>query len=338
MGTAPNLWVYLEVFGNLQWTMLFLMWFIISLGWILIDKVWKGRSHDIKTSALEGFVMITTFSIQQGSHPDRLQIKAKRILALTTSMLTILIFTYYANDITSKMTAGPPPISEPSFGDVLNGTYKVITIDISHDSIFISSLTSYIKAKYPEVTRSNRTEQKRTEPMKLELEKKSQGLVRYGSWYEKLGKEKIGELAIEKIIRDPTFLLYCPDNSCDEKGDIRKGRVVAFEMKEAKHVWNTFLLMPDSEYLSLFNHYLLKAFETGILKRLDKIWNAHLKPPIKIGIAEPQPLEMYNVMLPFSLLAAAIVVSMVLAIAEKVAYKIKLLISKSTGGERGEGR
>ena len=97
-----------------------------------------------------------------------------------------------------------------------------------------------------------------------------------------------------------------------------------------------FALRPDSEYLSLFNHFLLKAFETGILQRLDKIWNAHLKPPIKIGIAEPQPLEMYTVMFPFSLLAAAIVISIVLATVEKVAYKIKLLISKSTGGERGE--
>ena len=58
-----------------------------------------------------------------------------------------------------------------------------------------------------------------------------------------------------------------------------------------------------------------------------------MKPPIKIGIAEPQPLEIYNVMLPFSLLAATIVICMVLAIAEKVAYKIKLLTSKSTRGE-----
>ena len=59
-----------------------------------------------------------------------------------------------------------------------------------------------------------------------------------------------------------------------------------------------------------------------------------MKPPIKIGIAEPQPLEIYNVMLPFSLLAATIVICMVLAIAEKVAYKIKLLTSKSTRGEK----
>ena len=153
-------------------------------------------------------------------------------------------------------------------------------------------------------------------------------------WY----KAKNGDWAIEQIISDPKSLLYCPDNSCDEKGDIRKGRVVAFEMEDAEHVWNAFLFRPDSEYLSLFNHYLLKAFETGILQRLDKIWNAHLKPPIKIGIAEPQPLEIYNVMFPLSLLAAAIVISIVIATVEKVAYKIKLLISKSTGGERGEGR
>ena len=303
-GTAPNLWVYLTVYGNLQWTIFFLMFLVISLGSTLIDKIWKGRTHDSQTpSVLEGFFMVSMFSIQQGSHPDRGQIKAKRILAITTSMLTLLLYIYYANDITAKMTAGSPPLSLNSFGDVLNGGYEVMFLTLSHAGLLFKS----VQMVAPDLTH--------------------QELPR---WY----KAENGDWAIEQIISDPKSLLYCPDNSCDEQGDIRKGRVVAYEMEDAQHSWNVFLLRPDSEYLPLFNHYLLKGFETGILQRLNKIWNAHLKPPIKIGIAEPQSLELNNVMFPFSLLAATIVITVVLAIAEKVAYKIKLVTSKSTRGEK----
>ena len=325
-GTAPNLWVYLTVYGNLQWTVFFLMFLVISLGSTLIDMIWKGRSHDSQTpSVLEGFFMVSMFSIQQGSHPDRGQIKAKRILALTTSMLTLLLFIYYANDITAKMTAGSPPISLNSFGDVLNGGYEVIFLKSTHGVYLLGSLEAA-----------------------LDQRAITQKANEIPNWYKApakyISQMEPGDWAIEKITSDPKSLLYCPDNSCDENGDVRKGRVVAFKMEDAQYSSYVLFLRTESEYLSLFNHYLLKAFETGIMRRLDKIWNGHLEPPIKIGIAEPQPLEITNVMFPFSLLAATIVISVVLAIAEKVAHKIKLLTSKSTRGEKlfvkrkGKGR
>ena len=358
-GTAPNMWVYLEVYGNLQWTIFFFMLLAVSLGSILIDMVWKGRSHDIQTpSVLEEFVMVMLFSIQQGSHPDRWQIKAKRILALTTSMLTLVVFIYYANDITAKMTAGSSPISVHSFGDVLNGGYKVIAIKESHVSYLVTSLwqgkgegydrnsaqQSVYDNNFSEYQNIIEEYQNKTEEYNDALANKTVGeevlvelqKVIADKWKEILHyfTGKNGDWAIEQITSDLKSLLYCPDNSCDEKESIRKGRVVAFAMDDAPYSFYVLFLRQDSEYLSLFNHYLLKGFETGIMQRLDKIWSAHLKPPIKIGIAEPQSLELNNVMFPFSLLAATIVISMVLAIAEKVAYKIKLVTSKSTRGEK----
>ena len=95
-------------------------------------------------------------------------------------------------------------------------------------------------------------------------------------------------------------------------------------MNDVPITFHGFLLKLDSEFLTLFNHYLLKGFETGIYKRIETIWNSHLKPPIKIGIMEPKPLEIYNVMFPFSLLAITIVVSIVIALTEKVSAKIRL--------------
>ena len=93
-----------------------------------------------------------------------------------------------------------------------------------------------------------------------------------------------------------------------------------------------FALRPDSEYLSLFNHYLLKAFETGILHRLDRKWHAEWEPPIKIGLTEPEPLGMNNTMFPFSFLAAIMILSVIASVLEKVVKKIIMLKSKSERG------
>ena len=85
-----------------------------------------------------------------------------------------------------------------------------------------------------------------------------------------------------------------------------------------------FWLRTDSEYLPVFNHYLLKAFETGILHRLDKmIWNVDLKPPIKIEMTEPEPLGINNVMFLFSFLGVGIIISLAMATLENLVRKLR---------------
>ena len=400
-GGTSNIWMYLKVFGTKQWMLFFLMLLISSVGTTIIDIVWNIISKDIQThSMLEGFVMVSLFSIQQGSHPDGWQIKAKRILALTTSVLTLLIFIYYGNDITAEMTAGPPPISVHSFGDVLNGSYKVIVMKESHvkflaltaevdkernreagafqrcleldvdgtrgcdsSSIIRSAQNSVYMKHFHEDNYKIRDYEYAVECMNIKPEDQNQKLMdmcknltanignadtstsmmeeivadmkkELPQWY----KAQNTDWAIEKITSDQKYLIYCPDKSCDQQGNIRKGIVTPFEMEDAQLVYYAFLLRIDSEYLPLFNHYLLKAFETGILQRLENFWNADFKPPIKVGINEPQPLEMFNVMFPFSLLAATMVISVVVTISERVVYAIRVryLIPKSIRGG-GEG-
>ena len=84
-----------------------------------------------------------------------------------------------------------------------------------------------------------------------------------------------------------------------------------------------FQLRPESEYLSVFNHILLKGVETGILKRLDQVWNPHRKPPIRIGMTEPESLSINNVMFPFSYLGVAIIIALSIAFIEKALYRVK---------------
>ena len=67
-------------------------------------------------------------TIQLGDHPatSGSQITA-RLLTLTASLLTLLMFVYYTTDITSKMTVGESEVQIKNFEDVLSHQYKVVT-------------------------------------------------------------------------------------------------------------------------------------------------------------------------------------------------------------------
>ena len=55
---------------------------------------------------------------------------AGKILLLTLSFLTYMVYAYYATEITAKMTSSPPEVSIKSFKDVL-GTGDVTVIVVS---------------------------------------------------------------------------------------------------------------------------------------------------------------------------------------------------------------
>ena len=61
------------------------------------------------------------------------------------------------------------------------------------------------------------------------------------------------------------------------------------------------------------------------------VWNADLESPIKIGMGEPGSLGFNSVIFPFLCLGATIIVSLVMAVVEKVVNKIKLLKSNPAG-------
>ena len=125
----------------------------------------------------------------------------------------------------------------------------------------------------------------------------------------------------KQIINDPQTLWFCA-GSC-ALPEIKAGEIIELKMDDSYKAYGGFLLQPNSEYLSLFNHYLLKAYETGILKRLERATFADADPPIKIGIPEPGPLKMDNVMSLFFFLLGSIFTSCVIAVVERVVNRLK---------------
>ena len=65
-------------------------------------------------------------------------------------------------------------------------------------------------------------------------------------------------------------MFYCASTCLDT--EIAEGKVVALKMDDTQYMLGGFGLQPDSEYLSMFNHFLLKAFETGIVTKLSDLF------------------------------------------------------------------
>ena len=94
-----DMWVYVGVFGLVQWL---LFAGLLGAAFLAILTIGQNDQAFLNNMAL-GVETVFMYSLQLGSHPrtDRL---SKRLLFMTTSLLTFLIFVYYTTDVTAQMT------------------------------------------------------------------------------------------------------------------------------------------------------------------------------------------------------------------------------------------
>lgn len=310
-------WAFVQVFGWAEWIVIFsTMIVIVSVSFF---EFMLDRSHQ-RASLKQALIMPLLFLIQQGSHPQDGHL-AKRILSLSMSIVTMVIWIYYANDITAKLTSGPPPHPVRTFDDVVLQGYKVIVtghlwVDLlkqaKNDSAKYTVYKKYFEEDFKKVERYWYLTDygKYNEAEGIELP----------NWFD--GGETEYDAAEQEIIEDKKTLWYC-DRNCISVEHIQEGKVIDLQMDDIIYTQAGYELRSDSEFLSVFSHYRLKAFETGIFKRIDQYWTekAGRNPTIDIGIAEPQPLRMSNVMFLFSFVGAGIVISIIIAAVEHLVRK-----------------
>ena len=91
---------------------------------------------------------------------------------------------------------------------------------------------------------------------------------------------------------------------------------MALKMDDSSYQHICLGLQKDSEFLGIFNHYLLKELEHGInMREIRKLTSIFYKNEL-FSMAEPQPLGGNNVMFLFSLLGLGIFVSVTVTILE----------------------
>ena len=145
--------------------------------------------------------------------------------------------------------------------------------------------------------------------------------------------------AINEIINDPKTLLY-GESSYVIPGDSTMktltDQVFALKMDDTSYGIGTLGLQKDSEFLQIFNHYILKALEGGELKRLFRSNYIDFFIKENFNMTEPQPLGLNNVVFCFTCLGFAICFSLIKVMLEFMIKKMSKKRIPAKTNERGE--
>ena len=297
-GAAPNMWVYVNVFGVTQWLFFLLALIVMVVGFSIIN--FFSREESAKTPGADigsNIASVFLYTIQMGDHPSTKQ-RASSVLSIVLSFLTLLMMIYYANDITAKMTAGPGEHPVKNFEDVLHHGYSVVVGSGYYSLILGSSPKGSAKLKVYEMY---------LEPIKEEI---SAGTANLGK-------------GLEEITTDSKVLLY--GGTSLSQYEVAKPYVQRIQMLNTDDNYlalASFILHKDSEFLPVFNHYIIKAFETGIFKRLFRSYHPTMYTNEEFGMLEPEALGANNVMFTSIGLVCGISAAMTIACIEFVTKKI----------------
>ena len=288
-GTAPNMWVYINVFEISQWAtfvaLLIAVVILISLNKkfersdsVIAFGTKRGSQYKYKLeSVMSGVALVGLYTIQMGSQVNGQRLVI-RLLSFTASMLTLLMFVYYTTDITSQMTSGPKKITVDSFDDVLYHGYRVIT-----QSAFL----------------------------RIEL-----GHAGPGTSKQKVSKEMITMDArqhnfasiVQELVSDSNTLFY------STKSKNLEPYMDDLKIKDGTNGYYAFSYPKQSEFLQILNYHMIKRYENGAS---HYTWSRHYYDNSEqFGMLEPEPLGYNNVLFPFMCLGLTICAAVVIAMLE----------------------
>ena len=108
-------------------------------------------------------------------------------------------------------------------------------------------------------------------------------------------------------------------------------------MDDTVYAIGGFGLQKDSEFLQIFNHFILKGLESGEFKRLHRNYYIKLYTRNNFEMIEPQPLGMNNVMFCFISLGFGICLSIIKVMMEFMGKKIFMNQVLAKSKDRGDG-
>ena len=308
-GTAPNMWVYVRVFGVEQWSIFLALLFLLFIGLTLINVLIKrvsehlfgtkrGNEPQYQLTLLSGAAILYLYTIQMGSHISQTKNVAIRLLTLTISMLTLVMFVYYNTNITAEMTSGPAPIPVRSFEDVIYHDYSVIVASPFYKNLLATAQPGSAKHNI----------------YKTYIEKEE--FMSVDSAFKKVSSE-------EKVL-----LYYGLSSVVSKNARPYQGQLIALKMNDMSYSLASLALQKDSEFLPTFNHYILKELEHGIMKRIYRKHHMGFFTNELFGMTDPQALDFNNALFPFVCLGLGVFASCIIAAMEFI--KCKWFMNKNS--------
>ena len=124
--------------------------------------------------------------------------------------------------------------------------------------------------------------------------------------------------------KESKTLLYAQKISVIPKSTYEKflvDKIHPLKMDDSSYYLLGLGLQKDSEFLGIFNHYLLKEMESGLNMRARRSLQNSFYVNEQFEMREPQPLGSNNVMFLFILLGFGLIASVTVSICELVAGK-----------------
>ena len=294
-GHTLDIWAYVKVFKVVQWTIFFALLSSSVMMTLLFHTLGQESEQSKLNITLKSIETAYLFMIQLGDHANSKS--GMRLLTLTIAMLTMVMFVHYTNDITAKMTSGPPKIPVRSFDDVIQHDYKVIIMSSYFKSILASAGKETAKYQVFKQYIENKRIRDSSNEAAAEIASEPKTL-----WYmNKLGTiPETDDIAIEGHFHE----------------------IVPLTMDDSGYVIAGFGLQRESEFSKMFNHYLLKESEHGIRNRLYRKYFNGLYVKEEFGMPEPQPLGIDNVMFTFCCLGVGVTISIITAVVEFMVRKL----------------
>ena len=215
---------------------------------------------------------------------------AAKILMLAAALCLRMIFIYYTGTLKAIMTSETQQTNIRSYEDVITNGYTVISQPFGSKSYDIL-------ANAP-----NGSAMKRI----------------YNSELHAITKTRDCASAIESM--EGNYKALCIGWSSRSKGELQ-----ALDITEAMPMYKGIALQKDSEFTKLFNHQLLKMFESGKFHKINQKWTATYDQDY--GMEEPVQLSYEHVLFPYNFLALGIIIAVPIILVERL---IKKSLQKNT--------
>ena len=160
-GTVASISLYVKRFSVLTWVIISLMALMVAICFYMVNESGVNRFHspsDIETFGPLQSVGFTTMTLIQLSYNASIKSNSARILFMSSSIFSYIIFTFYACDLIAGMTIGSEEVPINSFKDVLDRGYQVITrlSSSSHELLMSSKENTHMHTVYYSTMEGNK--------------------------------------------------------------------------------------------------------------------------------------------------------------------------------------
>ncbi len=291
---------FAKVFNLQVWTIVLTSMFVVTATHFAISYTDTHSDITKKISRGLSVAYVSLLQIDPKILDHRLSIK---IFLVTLSSMCFVLYAYYTGDITAQMTVRKPIVFFRNFHDVLNAGYRVMAQPGTSEEYYLKTARSGSAAAelYQHYIDNNlygmTTEEFHADDAKLLK-------------FHLLETPKVLFASVFALITDPYVI------------PLRH-----FEDAVPSHL--AFGLQLDSEFGSMFNHYLSVLSQSGLLAKISKRWleREPRDETNQIFVPDASPLDFENLYFPGTMISVGLIAALAFLLVELVAKRVsKLLI------------